>query len=57
MRYVVIGGGTLGLLVAYLLVQAGQSVMVFEQEQWWTGSRFSGRRRLAMESRNISKGK
>jgi len=33
MRYAVIGGGTLGLLVAYLLVQAGQSVMVFEQEQ------------------------
>lgn len=33
MEYAVLGGGALGLMAAYRLTQAGQSVMVFEQEQ------------------------
>jgi protoporphyrinogen oxidase len=33
MEYGVLGGGALGLMAAYRLAQAGQSVMVFEQEQ------------------------
>ncbi len=33
MQYAVLGGGALGLMTAYRLAQAGQSVMVFEQEQ------------------------
>jgi protoporphyrinogen oxidase len=33
MEYAVLGGGALGLMAAYRLVQAGQSVMLFEQEQ------------------------
>src|SRR5579884_3824780 len=33
MEYAVLGGGALGLMAAYRLAQAGQSVMVFEQEQ------------------------
>ncbi|MHB8597531.1 MAG: NAD(P)/FAD-dependent oxidoreductase [Ktedonobacteraceae bacterium] len=33
MEYAVLGGGALGLMTAYRLAQAGQSVMVFEQEQ------------------------
>src|SRR5450631_3028152 len=33
MEYAVLGGGALGLLTAYRLAQAGQSVIVFEQEK------------------------
>ncbi|MBV8695448.1 MAG: FAD-dependent oxidoreductase [Ktedonobacteraceae bacterium] len=33
MQYAVLGGGALGLMAAYRLAQAGQAVMVFEQEQ------------------------
>jgi protoporphyrinogen oxidase len=33
MKYAVLGGGSLGLMAAYRLAQAGQTVMVFEQEQ------------------------
>ncbi len=33
MEYAILGGGALGLMTAYRLAQAGQSVMVFEQEQ------------------------
>ena len=33
MEYAVLGGGALGLMAAYRLAQAGQTVMVFEQEQ------------------------
>ncbi len=33
MEYAVLGGGALGLMTAYRLAKAGQSVMVFEQEQ------------------------
>lgn len=33
MEYAVLGGGALGLMAAYRLALAGQSVMVFEQEQ------------------------
>jgi len=32
MKYAVLGGGALGLMAAYRLAQAGQTVMVFEQE-------------------------
>jgi len=32
MKYGVLGGGALGLMAAYRLAQAGQTVMVFEQE-------------------------
>jgi protoporphyrinogen oxidase len=32
MKYAVLGGGALGLMVAYRLTQAGQEVTVFEQE-------------------------
>lgn len=32
MEYAVLGGGALGLMTAYRLVQAGQAVLVFEQE-------------------------
>lgn len=32
MEYAVLGGGALGLMTAYRLAQAGQAVMVFEQE-------------------------
>jgi len=32
MEYAVLGGGALGLMTAYRLAQAGQTVMVFEQE-------------------------
>jgi protoporphyrinogen oxidase len=32
MQYAVLGGGALGLMAAYRLAQAGQKVMVFEQE-------------------------
>jgi protoporphyrinogen oxidase len=32
MKYAVLGGGALGLMAAYRLVQAGQEVTVFEQE-------------------------
>jgi protoporphyrinogen oxidase len=32
MEYAVLGGGALGLMAAYRLTQAGQQVMVFEQE-------------------------
>lgn len=31
-QYAILGGGALGLMAAYRLVQAGQQVMVFEQE-------------------------
>src|SRR5579863_9876836 len=31
-EYAILGGGALGLMTAYRLVQAGQPVMVFEQE-------------------------
>ncbi len=33
MNYAILGGGALGLMTAYRLSQANQSVMVFEQEQ------------------------
>ena len=33
MQYAILGGGALGLMAAYRLTQAGQSVMVFEQEK------------------------
>src|SRR5689334_8424661 len=33
LEYAVLGGGALGLMAAYRLAQAGQSVMVFEQEK------------------------
>jgi protoporphyrinogen oxidase len=33
MQYAVLGGGALGLMAAYRLAQAGQSVMVLEQEE------------------------
>jgi protoporphyrinogen oxidase len=33
MEYAVLGGGALGLMTAYRLAQAGQAVMVFEQEE------------------------
>ena len=33
MEYAVLGGGALGLMAAYRLAQAGQAVIVFEQEQ------------------------
>ncbi|GCE10680.1 NAD(P)/FAD-dependent oxidoreductase [Tengunoibacter tsumagoiensis] len=33
MEYAVLGGGALGLMTAYRLAQAGQSVMVFEREE------------------------
>ncbi|HTI15691.1 MAG TPA: NAD(P)/FAD-dependent oxidoreductase [Dictyobacter sp.] len=33
MEYAVLGGGALGLMAAYRLAQAGQTVMVFEQEE------------------------
>ncbi|HEY4384701.1 MAG TPA: FAD-dependent oxidoreductase, partial [Ktedonobacteraceae bacterium] len=33
MEYAVLGGGALGLMAAYRLAQAGQPVMVFEQEK------------------------
>ena len=33
MEYAILGGGALGLMSAYRLVQAGQSVIVFEQEK------------------------
>ena len=33
MEYAVLGGGALGLMTAYRLAQAGQSVIVFEQEK------------------------
>ncbi|MBE3559744.1 MAG: NAD(P)/FAD-dependent oxidoreductase [Ktedonobacteraceae bacterium] len=33
MQYAVLGGGALGLMAAYRLARAGQSVMVFEQEE------------------------
>ena len=33
MQYALLGGGALGLMAAYRLAQAGQSVMVFEQEK------------------------
>lgn len=33
MQYAILGGGALGLMTAYRLAQAGQSVMVFEQEK------------------------
>ncbi|GAC1644220.1 MAG: NAD(P)/FAD-dependent oxidoreductase [Ktedonobacteraceae bacterium] len=33
MEYAVLGGGALGLMTAYRLAQAGQSVMLFEQEE------------------------
>ena len=33
MEYAVLGGGALGLMAAYRLAQAGQSVMVLEQEE------------------------
>ncbi len=33
MEYAVLGGGAAGLMAAYRLTQAGQSVMVFEQEE------------------------
>ncbi len=33
MEHAIIGGGALGLMAAYRLVQAGQSVIVFEQEK------------------------
>ncbi|WP_069803591.1 NAD(P)/FAD-dependent oxidoreductase [Thermogemmatispora onikobensis] len=33
MQYAIFGGGALGLVAAYRLAQAGQSVMVFEQEE------------------------
>jgi protoporphyrinogen oxidase len=33
MQYAILGGGALGLMAAYRLSQAGQSVMVFEQEK------------------------
>ena len=33
MEYAVLGGGALGLLTAYRLAQAGESVIVFEQEK------------------------
>ena len=33
MEYAVLGGGALGLMAAYRLAEAGQAVMVFEQEQ------------------------
>ncbi len=32
MNYAILGGGALGLMTAYRLTQAGQTVMVFEQE-------------------------
>ncbi len=32
MKYAILGGGALGLMTAYRLAQAGQAVMVFEQE-------------------------
>ncbi len=32
MDYAILGGGALGLMAAYRLSQAGQSVMLFEQE-------------------------
>src|SRR5438445_6289122 len=32
MKYAVLGGGALGLMTAYRLAQAGQAVMVIEQE-------------------------
>jgi len=32
MKYAVLGGGALGLMAAYRLAQAGETVMVFEQE-------------------------
>lgn len=32
MEYAILGGGALGLMAAYRLAQAGQTVMVFEQE-------------------------
>jgi protoporphyrinogen oxidase len=32
MEYAILGGGALGLMTAYRLAQAGQAVMVFEQE-------------------------
>ncbi len=32
MEYAVLGGGALGLMTAYRLAQAGQAVMIFEQE-------------------------
>ncbi len=32
MNYAILGGGALGLMTAYRLTQAGQAVMVFEQE-------------------------
>jgi protoporphyrinogen oxidase len=32
MEYAILGGGALGLMAAYRLAQAGQAVMVFEQE-------------------------
>ncbi|HVB60291.1 MAG TPA: FAD-dependent oxidoreductase, partial [Ktedonobacteraceae bacterium] len=33
MQYAILGGGALGLMTAYRLLQAGHSVMVFEQEE------------------------
>jgi protoporphyrinogen oxidase len=33
MEYAILGGGALGLMAAYHLAQAGQSVMIFEQEE------------------------
>jgi len=33
MEYAVLGGGALGLMTAYRLAQAGQTVMLFEQEE------------------------
>jgi len=33
MEYAILGGGALGLMTAYRLAQAGQSVIVFEQEK------------------------
>src|SRR2546428_6066601 len=33
MQYAVLGGGALGLMTAYRLAQAGNAVMVFEQEK------------------------
>src|SRR5712664_3302047 len=41
MEYAVLGGGALGLMTAYRLTQAGQSVMLFEQEEI-TGGLASG---------------
>src|SRR2546429_9047828 len=32
MKYAILGGGALGLMAAYRLAQAGETVMVFEQE-------------------------